>query len=252
MDIQETIQKAIVSRREMLKTMGAAGLTTMFSRLAGAQQAPQTPEGANFVFTRLIYDGGDWNTDTLTEGKLNGAEIHLMNRLNALSNHNLQAFEQEHSIRADSNDVFEHPFLYVTGHGDVDLNPQGRENVKRIIQNGGFLLADNCSGAKDVGFDRGFRTQLQLMFPENPLEQLPMSHPVFSSLHKIDRVQGGDKLLDPFLEGVDIDGRTAIIYTRNDLGCAWEGHHCLPGGEAQRTHAFKMGMNIVFYALSGI
>jgi hypothetical protein len=49
-----------------------------------------------------------------------------------------------------------------------------------------------------------------------------------------------------------LNGRIAAIYTNNDLGCAWEGHDCRPGGEPQRTHAFEMGAHIVFYALSGL
>ncbi len=251
MNHQEVIQKAIATRRTFLKTLSAAGVAAMFSRLAGAQ-IPQTPENANFVFARLQYEGGDWNSDMLTEGMLNGSEINMLNRLNNLTDTNIQAFQEEYYVRPDNDKVFEHPFLYMTGHGDVDLTPVGRENVKKILENGGFLLGDNCSGAKDVGFDRAFRTQVQLMFPDNRIEQLPMTHPVFNAYHSIDKVQGGDKLLDPFIEGMELNGRTAVIYTRNDLGCAWEGHPCSPGGEAQREHAFKMGMNIVFYALSGI
>ena len=251
MNIEQTIREAIVTRRSFLKTLTAAGAAAMCSRLAGAQ-VPQTPENANFVFARVQYDEGDWNSDMLAEGGLNGSEIRLMNRLNNLTDNTIQAFGEEYYVRADSDRIFEHPFLYMTGHGDVDLTPVGRDNIRRILENGGFLLADNCSGAKDVGFDRAFRTQLQLMFPDKRLEQLSNSHPVFKSYHPIDKVEGGDKLLDPFLEGMDVNGRTAVIYTRNDLGCAWEGHPCSPGGEKQREHAFKMGMNIIFYALSGI
>lgn len=249
MDPVETIQAAIATRRGFLKTLGAAGVAAMFTRLAGAQ-APATPDKANFVFARLQYDRGDWNTDMLTEGMMNGSEVNLLNRLNHLGN--IQALQSEYYVRPDDEKVFEHPFLYATGHGDCDFTPLGRDNIRRILENGGLLLGDNCSGAKDVGFDRSFKTQLQLMFPEYQLEQIPMSHPIFNSYHKIEKVQGGDKLLDPFLEGLEIDGRMAVIYTRNDLGCAWEGHMCSPGGEAQRTHAFEMGMNIVYYALSGI
>jgi hypothetical protein len=79
-----------------------------------------------------------------------------------------------------------------------------------------------------------------------------MTHPIFQSPHRIERVLGGDKRIDPYLEGISLNGRLSVIYTTNDLGCAWEGHPCRPGGEPQRTHAFKMGTNIVFYALSGL
>lgn len=246
------IHHAILERRGFLKILGVAGVTALLPKLARAQKvSPDKVEDAHFVFTRIIYDKGDWNTDTLTEGMQNGAEVRLLYRMNRDSG--LYAYEtKEHSVRADSDAIFDHPFLYITGHGDVEMSQAARDNIKRILENGGFLLADNCSGAKNVGFDRAFKNQMRLMFPENNLEPIPMTHPLFQSPHRIERILGGDKRIDPYLEGMTLDGRIAVIYTNNDLGCAWEGHDCRPGGEPQRTHAFEMGANIIFYALSGL
>jgi hypothetical protein len=249
MTTSERIRQAISTRREFLKGMTAAGIMASLPGLAGGVP-PESAEGAPFVFTRVKYDKGDWNTDTLTEGLMNGAEVNLLAKMNQVLQ--FDAFSGEHAVRADSDEIFEHPFLYMSGHGECELGDLGRSNVRRILENGGFLLGDNCSGAKGVGFDRAFRTQLQLLFPDTSLQPLPMTHPVFSAYYKIDKVLGGDKRLDPFLEGMDVNGRTAVIYTRNDLGCGWEGHQCYPGGETQRVHAFEMGTNIVLYALSGV
>jgi hypothetical protein len=249
MTTADRIEKAIATRRGFLKSMGAAGIMAMLPRLASSKP-PDSAKGAQFVFTRIKYDKGDWNTDTLTEGLMNGSEINLLGKMNQALQ--FDAFAGEHSIRADSDEIFEHPFLYITGHGECELSDLARSNIKKIIEHGGFMLADNCSGAKGVGFDRAFRSQLQLIFPGGALQVLPMSHPVFHSYAPIDKVLGGDKRLDPFIEGMDLDGRTAVIYTRNDLGCAWEGHVCHPGGESQRKHAFDMGINIIFYAVSGV
>jgi hypothetical protein len=246
------IENAIIQRRSFLKILGLGGVTAMLPHLGGAQQkpVPDSPEAAHFVFTRIQYDKGDWNTDTRTEGLQNGSEVNLLYRLNRDSN--LFAYEkQEHILRADDDRIFDNPFLYITGHGDVELTQTARDNIKRIVENGGFLLADNCSGAKNVGFDRAFKNQLTMMFPENHLEPIPMTHAMFQSPHRIERVLGGDKRIDPYLEGMALNGRVAVVYTNNDLGCAWEGHECRPGGEAQRTHAFEMGANLVYYALSG-
>jgi hypothetical protein len=244
------IQNAILKRRGFLKAMGAAGLWTMLPKMAAAVP-PKTREEAHFVFTRIEYDKGDWNADMLTVGLLNGSEVNLLQKLNG-AEFDFSAFPDEYSIHASDPQIFDHPFLYITGHGEVDLTVGGRQNVKQILENGGFLLADNCCGAKNVGFDRAIRNQLQLMFPETSLQPLPTIHPVYKSHYPIDRVLGGDKRIDPYMEGLTINGRTAVIYTINDLGCAWEGHPCRPGGEPQRVHAFKMGINIVFYALSGL
>lgn len=250
MTTAERLERAIQTRRDFLKVLGAAGVAAMLPALAARGKAPEQEARAQFVFTRIIYEKGDWNTDSLTEGLLNGSEVNLLRKMN--DSLQFDAFAGEHSVRADSDEIFEHPFLYITGHGDCDLTDLGRKNVKEILEHGGFLLADNCSGAKDVGFDRSFRGQLALMFPDKNLEPLPMDHPVFSSYNKIDKILGGDKRLDPFIEGMELNGRTAVIYTRNDLGCAWEGHPCLPGGQQQRIHAFDMGVNIIYYAVSGL
>jgi len=245
----ERIREAIISRRNFVKAVGVAGLWSTLPKLASGAP-PDTAERAEFVFTRLEYDKGDWNADMLTVGLLNGSEVNVLAKLNG--EFGFKAFGGEYHLRADDPNVFKNPFLYVTGHGDVEFTEEGRQNIKRILENGGFLLADNCSGAKNVGFDRAIRTQLSLIFPEQTLQPLPMTHPIFNSRFRIERILGGDKRIDPYLEGIAIDGRTVVVYTTNDLGCAWEGHPCRPGGEPQRRHAFEMGINLIFYALSGV
>lgn len=245
----ERIESAKLKRRQLLKVLGAAGVATMLPSFARSQ-GKEEPEGGQFVFTRIRYDKGDWMTDTLAEGLQNGAEVHLLAKIQKELGFN--AYTHENIVRPHEDKIFDHPFLYITGHNDIEMSDIARSNIRTIIEHGGFLLADNCSGAKDIGFDRAIRGQLRMMFPDKSLTVLPKDHPVFSSYYKVDQVLGGDKRLDPFLEGMDFDGRTSIVYTRNDLGCAWEGHPCSPGGEKQRSHAFEMGINIIFYALSGV
>ncbi len=248
-NLEEQLHQAIVSRRGFLHSLGAAGLSLGLSQLASAV-VPTNPRNAPFVFSRLKYEGGDWNADMLTEGLMNGSEVNLLAKINEVTR--FDAYPQEHSVWCRSEEVFNHPFLYATGHGGCDFTEPGRQNIRLILERGGFLLMDNCSGAKKAGFDRSARTQIQLMFPDKKLRKLPQDHPIFSSYYQIDQVLGGDKRMDQFLEGMDVHGRTAVVYTRNDLGCAWEGHPCHPGGETQRRHAFELGINLIFYALSGI
>jgi len=95
-----------------------------------------------------------------------------------------------------------------------------------------------------------FVSFIQRVFPGKKMRPLEMSHPLFNSYYKIDKILGGDKLVDDYIEGLEIDGRLAVVFTVNDLGCAWEGHACDPGGEEQRDHAFKMGINMIVYAMT--
>ena len=117
-----------------------------------------------------------------------------------------------------------------------------------VMLGGATLFGEDCSGGST--FRQAFLGLLSQILPEGKLEILPMDHPLFHSLYRIDRITGGDKLIQPYMEGVTIRDRLAVIYTDNDLGCAWEGHPCRPGGEEQRENAFRLGMNIVAYAMT--
>jgi hypothetical protein len=151
----------------------------------------------------------------------------------------------------DEDEIDEYLLLYIGGPGDVELTEKARKNLKGYLERGGTLLADSWDGAKGVGFDRSIREHLRMMFPEDELHPVSANHPVFKSHFEIEEVLGGSKRIDPYLEGLEIEGRTAVFYSINDLISAWEGHPCRPGGEAQRRHSFEMGINLIHYAFSG-
>ena len=93
------------------------------------------------------------------------------------------------------------------------------------------------------------------MLPAAPLEPVPRDHVIHKSFYLLDR-QGGRALVKPWVEGQALDGRLAVVYTQNDLGGAWARtefgdweYSCTPGGEPQRETAFRIGVNLVMYAL---
>jgi hypothetical protein len=95
------------------------------------------------------------------------------------------------------------------------------------------------------------------VLPAERLERLPADHTVFKSFFLV-RTVAGARIATPFLEGVTIQGRTAVIYSPNDLLGAFARDPlgrwldpCSPGGDRQRRLAFHLGVNIVMYALSG-
>jgi hypothetical protein len=80
---------------------------------------------------------------------------------------------------------------------------------------------------------------------------------VYQSFYLINAVAGRQRV-NPYLEGITIDDWTPVIYSQNDLSGAWSRdrygkwlHECAPGGEAQRLSAFKLGINIIVYSLTG-
>lgn len=136
------------------------------------------------------------------------------------------------------------------------------EQLGRYLSYGGFLFVDDVTGADASGFDRSVRKLCETLFPTRPLAPLSSSHSVYRSFFLIERPVGRvDR--QSFLEGISIDGvdgkggYTPLIYCRNDLSGALDRspagidrQACIPGGDAQRREAVKLGINLVMYCIT--
>jgi hypothetical protein len=136
------------------------------------------------------------------------------------------------------------------------FTPQEREILKRFLTFGGFLFAEDTMGAKGFGFDKAFRTEMKQVLPDYELKRLPADHSVYQSFYMIGSI-GGRQRFNAYLEGITIDRWTPVLYSQNDLSGAWARdrfgkwvNDCMPGGEPQRSAAFKLGVNIIVYSLS--
>jgi hypothetical protein len=153
--------------------------------------------------------------------------------------------------------LFFSPFLFMAGKYEFDpFTPQEREILRRYLTFGGFLFAEDTLGVKGYGFDRAFRGEMKKIFPQQDLKRLPLDHPVYQSFYLINQV-GGRQAVSPYLEGMTLDSWTPVIYSQNDLSGAWSRdrlgkwvHECTPGGEPQRSLAFKSGINVIVYSLT--
>jgi len=97
---------------------------------------------------------------------------------------------------------------------------------------------------------------MKKIFPGQDLRRLPLDHPVYQSFYLINQI-GGRQPVSPYFEGMILDQWTPVIYSQNDLSGAWSRdklgkwvHECTPGGEAQRSSAFKAGVNVIVYSLT--
>ena len=161
-------------------------------------------------------------------------------------------------VTPTSDTLHETPFLYLAGDRAFDLpSTSGIEALRRFLTFGGFLLVDGAEGTTDGAFDASVRKLIAAIFPQpaKGLEVIPADHVIFKSFYLLDKPVGR-LAIAPALEGVVQDGRVVCAYVANDLGGAWArddfGNYdfpCEPGGEKQRELAFRMGVNLVMYAL---
>jgi hypothetical protein len=162
-------------------------------------------------------------------------------------------------VTPTSEGLHETPFLYLCGERELDLpSATGIEALRRFLTFGGFLLIDSAEGSTDGAFDGSVRKLISAIFPTGAgkgLEIVPSSHVVYGSFYLLDRPLGR-LAIAPAMEAVFRDGRIVVAYIANDLGGAWVrddfGNYdfpCEPGGERQRELAFRLGVNLVMYAL---
>lgn len=161
-----------------------------------------------------------------------------------------------------SETLHETPFIYLAGDRELELPSQaGIEALRRFLTFGGFLLIDSAEGSTDGAFDGSVRKLIAAVFQKSPssgdktFEVVPPDHVVYKSFYLLDRPLGR-LAIAPAMEAVIRDGRIVVAYVGNDLGGAWArddfGNHdfvCEPGGERQRELAYRMGINLVMYAL---
>ncbi len=161
-------------------------------------------------------------------------------------------------VTPTSDTLHETPFLYLTGDKAIDLpSNAGVESLRRFLTFGGFLVVDSAEGSTDGAYDGSVRRLISSIFPSpaRSLEVIPPDHVVHKSFYLLDRPMGR-LALAPAIEGVIRDGRLVCVYIPNDLAGAWArddfGNYdfpCEPGGEKQRELSFRLGVNLVMYAL---
>ncbi len=201
-----------------------------------------------FYVAQVRYRGGQWDPNPQFTGALI-EELELRT--------SIDADKERRTMALTEPELFSCPFLYMAGKYEFDpFTSREREALRRYLTFGGFLLAEDAMGIKGFGFDAAFRREMKQVFPNHDMKRLPPDHSVFQSFYLINAI-GGRQKINAYLEGVTIDNWTPVIYSQNDLSGAWSRdrfgkwlHECVPGGEAQRLAAFKMGINIVVYSLT--
>ncbi len=145
--------------------------------------------------------------------------------------------------------LHEHPFLIMTGEGAFTLSDDEKQILKNYLQRGGFLLAS--AGCSNEDWANSFRAVFKELFPEDAMTELPMSHPLFRSIHPIDSLPGRKANTSGKLEGLALGGRLAVVFSAmglNDTENAGGGCCCCGGNELRDAH--RINANILAYVLT--
>ncbi|MFT4901226.1 MAG: hypothetical protein ACI81V_000495 [Lentimonas sp.] len=148
-------------------------------------------------------------------------------------------------VELGSPQLFDLPFCIFSGEGSFSLSEAERTNLRAYLSSGGFILASPSCSNKD--WERSFRNELELCLPEHTLGKIPMTHPIFSMIHKIERLQ--DKKGKPVtLLGLTINGRLVLVHSPEGLNDVSNAEGCCCCGGNEIKHPEKVNINIFTYA----
>jgi hypothetical protein len=151
-------------------------------------------------------------------------------------------------VEVGSPDLFLYPYVHMTGHGNVVFSASDAENLRTYLLGGGFLHIDD-----NYGMDKFIRVELQKVFPDHEMVELPFDHEIF---HQKYEFNGLPKIHEhdgkrPQAYGIIIDGRLVCLYTyETDLSDGWENSEVHNDQPNKRQEALRMGANILMYAFS--
>jgi hypothetical protein len=188
---------------------------------------------------KLKYNGGgDWYANKTSLPNL----IAFCNK-----QLNMQIAAEEDIIEVGSAELFNYPFVHLTGHGNIVFSEQEAKNLRNYLLAGGFLHADD-----NYGLDKFFRREMKKVFPELNWIELPFNHPIyqkpFQFTNGLPKVHEHDNKPSQGF-GLIYEGRLLCFYTFEcDLGNGWEDPEVHNDPEPVRQKALQMGANIVSYA----
>jgi len=153
------------------------------------------------------------------------------------------------TVEVGSVELFQYPFLHMTGHGNVIFSDLEAENLRNYLISGGFLHIDD-----NFGMDPYVRVAMKKVFPELEFVELPFEHPIYNQnfefktglpkIHKHD-----DKPAQGF--GLIWEGRVVCFYSfESDLGDGWEDQEVHNDPQDIRLKALRMGANLIQYVFT--
>ncbi len=222
-------------------------------RVSGDPAAEQTDRSV-LVIPKLAHGGGS-----------NDAAAALSNLLKVISTQvGLRLSSEQQLLSAGDPGLFDHPIVFIHGRRDFRFSSMERNALATYLKRGGFLFGDAICASPQ--FAAALRREIKAALPETEFVRLPAGHPIFTNEFRgydlstvtlrDPQVRTGEDPLKakltkakPLLEGVEIDGRLAVVFSPYDISCAMENHASMECKGYIKTDAAKIGVNVVLYAL---
>ncbi len=205
----------------------------------------EAPSRDDFVFAQLKHEG-DWDPDP--------SAVHNLLK-HARDNSTLEVKFKRQEVELTDPKAATFPILYMTGHHEFHWNEEEVVRLQRYLTAGGLLVADACCGR--VSFDAAFRREIAKVLPDSRLDRLPGDHPLYHCHNDINHVEYTPRVREdygpfdtPELEGIAIDGRLAVVYSKFDLGNGWEQFPHAYSYGVKDDYALDIGTNILVYAVT--
>ena len=218
----------------------------LFLSICALDAYAQTPRMVNrsasqFRIARLKYEGGgDWYNDPTEEPNL----LRFVK-----NNTNIEVNAEYTWVDIASDDIFNYPFLFLTGHGNVDFSEAEAKRLRAYLEAGGFLYIDD-----DYGLDKPIRREMKKVFPDQEFQELPYTHGIYHAHFEFPK--GVPKTHEhdgkpPQGFGLFIDKRMCVYYTyESNPSDGWDDPEVHNDPPEKREEALRFGTNIVVWALT--
>ena len=201
----------------------------------GAARAPV------LTIARLQYDGGgDWYANPSS----------LPNLLAAIAARTtFHVAAEEARVTPLDDRLSDYPFVHATGHGTIRFSDAEASRMREYLLRGGFLHVDD-----NYGLDESFRVAVAKIFPDRPLVDVPVTHPIYHIVY--DMPQGIPKVHEHDGKparglGIFVGDRLVLYYSyESDLGNGWEDPAVYNDPPALHEQALRMGVNLFAYAMT--
>ena len=216
------------------------------------------PAGPEFYFTRAVYNSyGRWQSWAVDYPKADRQFLIVIRNLI-----DIDAPDLENAVRLDDPKLRRFPFLYALEVGDILLSDAEVKGLREYLLAGGFLVIDDFWGTYEW---QVFESQIVQVFPEYPIVDIPLDHPIFNQVYKIEEIIQVPNLPNaqwgrtweqdgyyPAVKGIfDDEGRLMVVINWNtDLGDAWEWAERPEYPLRYSAFAVEMGINFIVYAMS--